>query len=282
MVEQTLVIGSTGLVGRHVVGYLADRRHTVVGMRRWNSESEVLETLGVPDVVADLADLERLAHAVSGVNHIIYCAAPDTSLEPRRYQRCAVEWIRNVLQMARDKDVDRVVVTSTASTIGRPESANEVADRHPDGRDAYLPGSAGDHFVEAAYAVEQEVFRQAADGQDVVILNPTVIVGEGARLPSAHGAGGVDADAPVNWVAAERVARAHEAALNHGKRGGRYVVGGTNGTLGELYDVVERHPAVEVTGSGLFGNDVTYRNRHLLTSGQRVDTSRSERILGLG
>lgn len=279
MIEQTLVIGSTGFLGRHVVAHLVEAGRTVVGMRRWDSRAALFDELGVPDIVANLDDLQELAYAISGINHIIYCAAPDVDLEPREYQRRAVEWIRNVMQVARDEDVDRLVVTSTAATVA-PVEAGAGEEELPGADDVYLPGSAGDHFVEAAYAVEQEVFRQAADGQEIVILNPTVILGPGARLPAYGSLSDVAPTAPVNWVDVREVSRRHVQAVDRGGRGQRYLVAGENTTLEALYEEVERHEGVETFGNRVFGDGAHYRNRHLLARGQWVDAGKTERILG--
>lgn len=287
MIERTLVIGSTGFVGRHVLRHLHEHGHTVVGMRRWHSSADVVRDLGATDVVADLSDRRTLVQAIGGFNRIVYCAAPDTDLDPGEYRAKASTWIRNVLEIARDEDVERVVVTSTAATLAAPP---EDEDRLADERDVYLPGSAIDPFVEAAYAVEQECFRQAADGQSVLILNPTVALGPGARLPARNQLDDVADDDPVNWVDIERVAAAHRAALGMtlepslapGRRGNRYLVAGENTTIGDLYDEIEAREAVSTVESPLWRrHDDAYRNRHLLTDSQWVDDSQAREHLGI-
>lgn len=275
MIERTLVIGSTGLIGRAVTRLLYAEDWSVVGMRRWNSEFRGLG-VDVPDVVADLYDRGELLHAMSGMNYVVYAAAPDPKLGGDLYRRRATTAIRNVLEVARDADVERVVVTSSAVTIG-PAGDDDPADE----TSVYLPGTAGDHFVEAAYAVEQECFREAADGQFIVMLNPTVVLGPGARLPAARSLGGVGETAPVNWVDIGRVAQAHLRALEWGRRGERYIVGGENGTLGALYETARAGDEVDVGRAWFEFGNATYRNRNLLVDGQWVDGSKAERDLGL-
>ncbi len=277
MIERTLVIGATGFVGRAVVGLLQGEERRVVAMRRWNSPSRPIDEMGVRQIVADLDEPERLRHALSGVNHVVYCAAPDRGLEPDAYRRRATLGIRRVLAVARDEDVERVVVTSSAVTIGRPDREGELADESR----YYLPGEAGDHFVEAAYAVEQECFRESADGQEIVIVNPTIVLGPGAVLPARSRLGGGSGEAPVNWVDRGRVARAHLRALEAGRRGRRYIVAGQNGTLDELYGRAEAEPGVEIRGSWIGHRHPPVRNRYLLTDGQWIDAARAERELGL-
>lgn len=275
MIERTLVIGSTGFLGRAVTRLLYAEDRNVVGMRRWNSDLDVLDD-DVPDLVADLYDRDELLHAMSGMNHVVYAAAPDPTLPGDVYRRRATTAARNVLEVARDADVERVVVTSSAVTIGAGD-----ADEPADETSYYLPGTAGDHFVEAAYAVEQECFREAADGQFIVMLNPSVVLGPGARLPAFRALDGVGETDPVNWVDIGRVARAHLRALDFGRRGERYIVGGENTTLGGLYSTVEEREEVDVGGDWFDFGETSYRNRNLLSDGRRVDSSKAERDLGL-
>lgn len=275
MIEQTLVIGSTGFVGRSVTQLLHAEDWNVVGMRRWNSELEALDD-DVPDLVADLYDRTELLHAMSGMNYVVYAAAPDPGLSGDAYRRRATTAIRNVLEVARDADVEQVVVTSTAATIGPPEDG-DVAEESS----YYLPGTAEDPYVEAAYAVEQECFREAADGQSIVVLNPTVVLGPGAELPSFRSLGDAAETDPVNWVDIGRVARAHLRALEHGRRGERYIVGGENATLGEFYATASAREEVDLRREWIRLGDSPYRNRYLITDGQWVDSSKAERDLGI-
>lgn len=271
MIERTLVIGSTGFIGRAVVRLLDNEDWNVVGMRRWDSQVDVLDAIGIPDIVANLFDRSQLIHAMSGMNYVVYCAAPDPTLAPGDYQRRATLAIRNVLSVARDADVERVVVTSTAATIGRPDD-----DRPATEQEVYLPGSAQDHFVEAAYAVEQECFRQAADNQHVVMVNPSLVLGPGARIPNQRRFPNLTDSDPVNWVDLGRVARAHLGALEWGHRGERYLVAGENGTVSEFYESARRNPAVSIQKRlAIFGPE-PYRNRYLITGGQHLDGSKAD------
>ena len=275
MIERTLVIGSTGFIGRAVAGHLNEQGWNVIGMRRWDSPVDLLENLGIPDIVADLEDRDALLHAMSGVNYLVYCAAPDADLPADEYRRRATIDIRNVLQVARDADVERVLVTSTAATVAA--DGESEADESED----YLPGTAEDHFVEAAYGVEQECYRQSADGQDIVTVNPSIVVGPGAHFPARSRLDGVGEERPVNWVGLDRVARAHRLALEHGRRGERYIVGGANGRLGDFYETVRQTDDVTIEAGGMLGGPKPYRNRYLLTGGGWLDSRKAEQKLGL-
>jgi nucleoside-diphosphate-sugar epimerase len=274
MIEQTLVMGSTGFLGQQIARYLheayAGQGRSVTGMRRWNSDVEPLQSIDIPDVVADLDDERELERIMSGVNYLVYAAAPDTTMDPDEYRQAAVRWIRRVLRLARENDVQRVVITSTAATMDTSE------DRPVTARDVYCPGDAEDPFVEAAYAVEQEAFRQAADGQDIVIINPSVVLAPGARLPAPSRLD-VELRDPVSWVDGTTVAEAHRAALEKGRRGQRYAINERNADLETFYREARARPDVEVADAG-----PAFRNRDLLARGRHVDDSETRQQLAIG
>lgn len=263
--QQYLVIGATGLLGRHVVRQLVGCGWPVRAMRRWNSPTEPLEIGEVDVVVGDIFEPPSLAEAVSGANVVVYCAAPDPDKDASVVLRRSVEGIRRVVESCRENGVDRLVVTSSASTVGRGAPGSLRDESH-----YYLPGSSSDPFAEAKYAVEQECFRYVADGYPIVILNPTLMVGPGVDLtPYAR----LDAEdrQPVSVVDVREVARMHVEAISRGRPGARYLIGGTNTTAGDVFE----------DWSSRGNNDHRPREAYLVEKGQWVDCSRAREELGL-
>lgn len=277
--QRALVIGATGFVGSHILRALVHRGASVAAMRRWNSDAAALQGLGVDTVVADLLDEESLVETLAGFNYVYVASAPAASKDEWAYLRESVVGMRNLLRVARDADVERVVVTSCATTIAPPENA-----RVSTAADVYLPGTAHSNVVEAQYAAEQECFRQAADGMDLLILNPGICIGDGAVLPSKKLLKKVSADAQLNVVDVDDVARAHIAASQRQSYGERFVLGGENTTVGELY------ARMEPSGPGkaqlgryevrLTDEPGEVRHLHLFRQGVWLDSSRAEREFG--
>jgi dihydroflavonol-4-reductase len=227
--QRALVIGGTGFVGRHIVRALIERDLEVVVMRRWDSDRTEIDAMGVPQLVADLAGEEELVQRLAGFNYVFYSVAPDVGLDAREYLRRSVRAMRRVLEAAREAEVDRLAITSCASTIAAREG------REPSTRDdVYLPGSSGDVRVEALYAAEQECFREAADNLDLTILNPAICIGDGAVFPSEAALERLPEEARVNVVDVESVARAHLVSMAELHYGRRYALGGRNTTIGSL------------------------------------------------
>jgi dihydroflavonol-4-reductase len=152
--------------------------------------------------------------------------------------------MRSVLECAAAAGVGRVVYTSSLSTIGPPGAGRALADE----RDYYLPGSVADPYFEAKWAMEAEVYRAAAAGQDVVALCPTVVFGPGDVKPTsgtvllalARGLLPAYVEGRTNVVDARDVAQAHVAALERGRSGERYILGGHNTTVSAALTLAAR------------------------------------------
>ncbi len=263
--QRFLVLGASGLVGRHVVRELAGRGWTVRGMRRWDSSEAGLDFEGVELVVGDIFEPASLQEATAGVNAVVYCVAPEVGKPSAEVLRRSVEGIRRVLETCRDQGVDRLVVTSCASTVGHSSPGSRL-----DETSVYLPGSSDDPFVEAKYAVEQECYRYIADGFDAVILNPSLVVGPGVDL-SPYARLGVKPRQPVNVVDVREVAKMHAEALVRARPGQRYLIGGKNTTIGDAFD----------GWSSRGKNDVRPRESYLVECGQWLDCSKAREHLGL-
>lgn len=277
--ERALVIGATGFIGRHIVRALSRTDIEVAGMRRWDSDPAAVAALGVDTVVGDLLDEESLLEVLPGYNFVFMAAAPRPGADEWAYLRDSVTGMRNLLKVAREVDAERVVVTSCATTIAPPAKRSLAT-----AEDVYLPGTAHSQIVEAQYAAEQECFREAADGLDLVILCPGVCIGDGAVLPARKLVADLEPSARVNLVGVEDVARAHLAAARRQYFGERVALGGENTTLGELYE------RLGASGAGvhrLGGYEVRLsaeaselRHLALFRAGLWLDSARAERELG--
>jgi dihydroflavonol-4-reductase len=287
--ERALVIGATGFVGNHILQALVHSEIDVEAMRRWNSDISPIRKLGVNSVVADLLDEESLVETLAGFNFVFMAAAPrlgkgkqakgKQSKQGWTYLQRSVIGMRNLLKVAREVDVERVVVTSCATTIAVPNEGALSTES-----DVYLPGSARSNVVEAQYAVEQECFRQAADGMDIVILNPGICVGEGAVLPSPKLLSKVSGEGRLNVVDVDDAARAHVRAARRQSYGERFVLGGENTTVEELYARLDPGSAEVVTlgryDVGLSDDEGQIRHMPLFRHGTWLDSARAERELG--
>jgi len=243
---RVLVLGATGFSGGQIARALVERGHTVRALRRPGSSMLALDGLQVELATGDLRDRVSLLAAMHDVEAVFHAAAyyPPNSLAPRRSLRMAVDGMRAVLECACEAGVRRVIYTGSLSTIGPVSGGRALADE----RDAYLPGSVADPYFEVKWAMEAEAYRAVAAGQEVVALCPTVVFGPGDVKPTTgltllalrRGLMPAYIEGVINIVDVRDVAQAHVTALERGRSGERYILGGHNTSIGETLRLAAR------------------------------------------
>jgi dihydroflavonol-4-reductase len=147
---------------------------------------------------------------------------------------------RELLRIAREVGVPRVVYTSSVATMGFKRDATVVNEETP----VSLADMIG-HYKRSKFLGEQEAIVAARAGQHVMILNPTTPIGSSDAKPTPTGQIVVDflnkkfpayVDTGLNLVDVGEVARMHVVALERGTPGQRYILGGENLTLKQILD----------------------------------------------
>ena len=120
---KVLVTGATGFVGGNLVRALNGRGYDVRALVRRKSSTLTLENLGVEETQGDLLDRGSIARAMKGCQGVFHCAAMYTfwSPNPAEVYQVNVEGTRTLMEEATKAGVERVVYTSTVSTIGIPK-----------------------------------------------------------------------------------------------------------------------------------------------------------------
>jgi dihydroflavonol-4-reductase len=235
---RALVTGASGFVGAHVARALAERGAEVRAFCRSAPPERARVAEHVSADVRDCAALERAAAGCEVVVHVaaLYSYARDDRAEMRAVN---VDGTTAVLDAAARAGVRRVLVTSSATTCG------PVAGRVADERDRPTRAQLRVAYKRTKLEAERVALLAAARGMDVVVVNPTAVVGPGDRRPTPTGAmvagvasgriRGYTPGAGLNVVAVADVAAGHALALEHGRRGRRYILGGENVSLRELF-----------------------------------------------
>ncbi len=234
---KVLLFGATGFLGGNIAHALADAGRHVRALTRAPAGAYV-PAMDMEWVHGDLRHPSSLAASFVGVEEVIHAAGhyPTVSLDRDAVMRRGVAEMRNVLSAARDAHVKRLVYVSSLSTIAPSSSPLRLSDE----RDFYHPGTVRDAYFDVKYAMEMEAYRFVAqEGLDVVVVNPTIVLGPGDVKPTSGALlvnlakGRVPAliDANINVVSARAVAAATVAALVKGRAGQRYVIGGENTTF---------------------------------------------------
>jgi dihydroflavonol-4-reductase len=252
---KAFVTGATGFLGSHVARALADLGADLRLLVRPTSNLRNLEGLQSSGMKAetatgDLRDAASLEKAMSGCDTVFHVAA-DYRLwvrEPGEMYRSNVEGTRAILDAARKNGVRRIVYTSSVATIGF--TSNGHSPRHLPAHlaDEDSPVSLADmigHYKRSKFMAEQVALKAGRSGMHVVTVNPTTPVGEQDVKPTPTGRIVVDflkrkfpayVETGLNMVDVKVCAQGHVAALEKGKSGERYILGGENLTLKQILD----------------------------------------------
>jgi dihydroflavonol-4-reductase len=236
------VTGATGFLGSHVARVLAEQGADLRLLVRGNSNTKNIGDLKAERVVGDLRDPASLGKGIAGCDVVFHVAA-DYRLwvrDPDEMYRANVEGTRAILEAARRSGVRRLVYTSSVATMGFTSNGQPADENSP----VALENMIGP-YKRSKFMAEQVAIEAARSGQDVVIVNPTTPVGERDIKPTPTGRIVVDflkrkfpayVDTGLNLVDATECARGHIAALEKGRAGERYILGGENLTLKQILD----------------------------------------------
>jgi len=239
---KVFLTGATGFVGSHVARAYAAEGAELRLLTRASSRLAGIEGLAADVVVGDLRQPEGLRSALRGCDALVHVAA-DYRLwvrDPKEMYAANVDGTRELLRIAREEGVAKVVYTSSVATMGFKDDGTIVDETTPVER-ADMIGP----YKRSKFMAEQEAIAAARAGQQVTILNPTTPIGPGDAKPTPTGRIIVDflnkkfpayVDTGLNLVDVAEVARMHVVALERGTPGERYILGGENLTLKQILD----------------------------------------------
>lgn len=244
-IDRVLITGAAGFVGSAVAHAALRQGYRVRLLVRAASPRRNLAGLDAEVFDADMRDQPAVERALAGVQGLLHVAA-DYRLwarDPGEIVRNNVEGTASVMRAALAAGVERVVVTSSVATLHvgpATEAATEAQPLPPEN----AIGAYKRSKVEAERLVERMVARE---GLPAVIVNPSTPVGARDIRPTPTGRIIVEAargrmpayvETGLNLVDVEDVAEGHLLALELGRIGQRYILGGQNLMLRELLDEI--------------------------------------------
>ncbi len=246
MGEVTVVTGGTGFVGAAVVRRLVAAGHRVRALARPSSDRRLLAGFPVEIVDGDLAEAASLRRILKGCGFLFHVAAFYSlwARDRRLFYDINLEGTRRILQAAAEAGVSRVVYTSTVGALGIPLGGGIGTEDTL----VTLTDMVGD-YKRSKFLAEEVARGFAQQGLPVVIVNPSTPVGPGDIKPTPTGQMIVDflrgrmwAYLPtgLNLVDVDDVAAGHLMAAQRGRVGERYILGGKNLTLLEIFDLLGR------------------------------------------
>ena len=239
---KAFVTGATGFLGSHVARVLSSQGADLRLLVRSGSNLKNLNGMKAETATGDLRDVPSLERAMSGCDTVFHVAA-DYRLwvrDPNEMYRTNVAGTRGMLEAARKLGIHRMVYTSSVATIGFRNDGRAADEDSP----VSLADMIG-HYKRSKFMAEQIAMEAGRAGMHVVTVNPTTPIGEQDVKPTPTGRIVVDflrrkfpayVETGLNLVDVRECALGHVAALEKGRRGERYILGGEDLTLKQILD----------------------------------------------
>ncbi len=238
----TLLTGATGFVGSAVARTLLARGHRLRLLTRPGSDRRNIADLEADIVEGDLTNPASLARAAAGCRYVFHVAA-DYRLwvpNPAAMMRANVDGTRALLLAAQAQGVERMVYCSSVAALGLTGTTAPADETTP-----VDPGHIVGVYKQSKYKAEQAVLALVRDhGVPAVIVNPSTPVGPRDIKPTPTGRTIRDAAlgrmpayvaTGLNIVHVDDVAEGHVLALERGRIGERYILGGEDYTLERVF-----------------------------------------------
>ncbi|MCE7066468.1 NAD-dependent epimerase/dehydratase family protein [Dyadobacter sp. CY326] len=182
---KVLITGATGLVGSATARKFLSEQHEVFALYRSGSDRGLLSDVEskIQWIEGDILDISSLEKAFNGMDYIIHTAAVVSFIPKDRKMmyKVNVEGTANVVNVCLNRKIGKLCHVSSIAAIGRPDSRKVVAghDIVLDENHRWEDSPENSEYAKTKHLAELEVWRGIAEGLNAVIVNPTLILGEG-------------------------------------------------------------------------------------------------------
>ncbi len=258
-----LLTGGTGLVGSHLLYELTASGKKVRALRRKESNMDMLEKIFrwynpqeyrqllnlIEWMDGDVADILSLQDALKGVKQVYHCAAVVSFVPSERPNmlKINIDGTANLVNACLHEGVDKLCHCSSIAAVGRPDKGTWV-----DESLIWKTSRKNSYYSISKFGAEREVWRGSEEGLDVVIVNPSVIIGPGdpnrssARLFTTVKNGlRFYSSGETGFVDVRDVAKAMHLLMDREVVNERYIVNSENMSYRELFAIFARHAGVK-------------------------------------
>lgn len=301
---RVFLTGGSGFIGGALIPRLHEQGHQVVGLARSDTAARTLAERGAETVRGNVLDEDSMAAGMQGCDIAFHVAGLNSHCpkDPAVMMSVNVEGPQNAVRAAAAAGIDRLVLTSSAASLGEAEGTMGSEDSPH--RGSYLSV-----YDRSKHEGEMAAFATAAhEGVELVAVNPSSVQGPGRT----HGTGAIliayingklpaFLDVPVSIVDIDDCVEGHLLAAERGGPGQRYVLNGATIPSTRAMEIMSALAGVEhkvrmipppVARAVAAASDGVYKMKEgtsplcsarvrTLLHGHRYDASLSERELGL-
>ncbi|MCB0520877.1 MAG: SDR family oxidoreductase [Lewinellaceae bacterium] len=242
-----LLTGATGFIGVELAKQLAQDGHTVHALFRNETKTARLKSFeNVRLFKGDILDTDSLSGALKGCDGVFHTAAfaKPWDKDSQTFYKHNVQGSLNVFEAARKAGVKRIVFTSTAGVIS-PSNGVASNENTPRKLDYFT------HYERSKAQAEEEVAKLVKDGLAIITVNPTRVYGPG-QLAQSNGVTKMiklylqgkfkilpgNGKSVGNYAFIDDVVQGHIKAMQKGKPGERYILGGENISFADFFDLL--------------------------------------------
>jgi nucleoside-diphosphate-sugar epimerase len=236
-----LVTGGAGLLGQEVITQLIAQNKKVIAIYN-KTPLKNFDLNLVTQKKANLLDVIALEDAMEGVTHIYHCAAI-VSFDPKERAnllKVNVEGTANIVNIALDKKIEKLVHVSSVSALGRIRENSTI-----DETMQWTAETSNSVYGDSKHLGEMEVWRGIAEGLNAVIVNPTIILGEAdwnnsstAIFKSVYDEFPWYATGTTGWVDVKDVANIMLQLMENPISNERFIVSGYNDTYQNVFTII--------------------------------------------
>lgn len=240
-----LVTGGSGLVGQHLLEALcasSECRIRAIYRKHKPQFYTKIQDDRIEWVECDILDMPSLEQVVEGVSYVYHCAAIVSYDERMKDEMMEIniEGTANIVNLCLDKNVEKLCYVSSIATLGEAPAGNLTSEK-----DDWEPIANNSNYAVSKQGAEMEVWRGVAEGLNVVIVNPSVILGEGDLSKSStnlfkivydefpfytHGA--------TAWVDVKDLVQAMIALMKSEIKNERFIVSAENQSFKDVFTMM--------------------------------------------